>query len=283
MKKIKKLLILIIVINFIGIISCNLYGDSKIAIANGITEKNLLQIVKEKGILTVASANEIPFFHENPRTGSFSGIDADIIIEIAKRLGINKIDMKEVPFADLLNKLNTDHSIDIAANGIYITPEREKIVAFTQPLYKESETVIVPKASEINFKNDLKNAIVGAERGTVFADLVQKWKKDNLISSVVIFNNIPDLLNAINSGKIDAGVADSIVIDYFLKKESNLFLRTLKDYKPELQGIIGIALRKDDTSLLNALNEKITDMKADGELYSILVENGLNKSNMVEN
>lgn len=45
---------------------------------------------------------------------------------------------------------------------------------------------------------------------------------------------------------------------------------------------MGIAVKKNDISLLNALNKIIDDMKADGTLYTILVENGLNVSNIIK-
>ncbi|MDR3596204.1 ABC transporter substrate-binding protein [Clostridium sp.] len=282
MKKIqKKFLILIVIVNFIGIIIQGVTCSSKITTANDVLEKDRLQTIKEKGVLTIASANEIPFSHIDPKTNKISGVDVDIITEIAKRLGINKVEMKEVPFANLIDRLITDDSIDLAANGIYITPERKEIISFTEPLYRESEAVIVPKASKINFKSDLKNAVVGAEKGTKFADLAKSWKKNNLVKDVVLFKNIPEMLIAINNGKIDAGVGDSAAVDYFLLEDKSLFLRTLEDYTPELAGITGIAVKKNDTALLNALNEKINEMKADGTLYAILVKYGLNKSNIV--
>ena len=88
-------------------------------------------------------------------------------------------------------------------------------------------------------------------------------------------------MNSVNNKKIDTGLADSVVVIGFLSKDKTLSLRTLKDYTFELPGTIGIAVRKNDISFLNALNEKINEMKADGTLYAILVENGLNKSSMI--
>lgn len=170
----------------------------------------------------------------------------------------------------------------MAANEIFITPDREAIVSFTQPLYIGSEVVIVPKASKINFKSDLKNAVVGTEKGTKFVDLVQDWKKNNLIKDVLSFNNTFELLNAINNGKVDAGVSDSAIVNYTLKNEK-LFLKTLTDYTPELRLPIGIAVKKKDITLLNTLNKIIDEMKADGTLYAILVENGIDKKNMIRN
>ena len=279
----KKIFTLIIIINLIGIIIGFSTGTVGATIANKSIEKDKLQTIKEKGVITVASAYGIPFFNINPETNKISGIDADILTEIARRLGINKIEMKKIPFSNLLETLNTDDSIDIAASGIYITPEREKLVAFTKPLYKETETVVVPKFSKINFMSDLKNAIVGAEKGTAFELLAIKLKENNLIKDIMIFENTTELLNTLNNGKIDAGISDSVVVNYLLLKDKNLLLRTLKDYTPEIPGAIGIAVRKDQTSLLNALNKTINDMKADGTLYAFLVENGLEQSNMIEN
>lgn len=276
----KKIFAVIAIIGLIVIIfRCNM-GISKITITNIAPEKDRLQTIKEKRVLTFVSANDPPFVYIDPKTNKLSGIDADIIAEIAKRLGINKVEMKVVPFSELLDKLNTDDNIDLAADGIYITPEREEIVSFTQPLYKESETVIVPKASKINFKDDLKNAVVGVIRGTKFVDLVQDWKKNNLVKDVLIYEDTPKLLNALNTGEIDAAVSDSTLINYSLKNKS-IFLRTLKDYTPQLRGTAGIAVKKSDSTLLNALNEKINEMKADGTLYAIFVDNGLDKNNIL--
>ncbi|OCA98633.1 ABC transporter substrate-binding protein [Clostridium beijerinckii] len=279
----KKIVTLIAIINLIGIIIGCGTGTMEAAMANNSIKKDILQTITEKGVITVASAYGVPFFYINPETNKISGIDADIVTEIAKRLGINKIEMKKIPFSDLLEKLNTDESIDMVASGIYITPEREKLVTFTEPLYKETEAVIVRKFSKINFISDLKNAVVGVEKGTSFEYLAKKWKENNLIKDIMFFENSSELLNAINSGKVDAGISDSVVVNYLLLKDKKLLLRTLKDYTPEIPGAIGIAVRKDEISLLNALNKTINDMKTDGTLYTILVDNGLDKSNMVEN
>ncbi|NMF06773.1 ABC transporter substrate-binding protein [Clostridium beijerinckii] len=279
----KKIFTSIVIINIIGIIFGLMIAPTKTIMADSSIEKDRLETIKEKGIITIAApSKEIPFFWINQETNEMSGIDADIINEIIRRLGINKVEIKEVTFANLLDKFNTDDSIDIAVGGIFITPESEKLAAFTQPLYKESETVIVPRFSKINFISDLKNAVVGVEKGTIFEDLAKKWKENNLIKDVLSLDSTTDLFNAINNGKIDAGLADSIIINYYIK-EKNPLLRQLKGYTPELQGVMGIAVKKDDVSLLNALDKAINDMKADGALYSILVKNGLDKNNMINN
>ncbi len=287
MKKLsKKVLILITIINFFGMIFEGSAGkyDSRAIVTNVSEQKDRLQLIKEKGEITVASPqNDVSYFYIDPSTKKLEGTEADIVTEIGSRLGISKIETRNSPFVNLLDKLNTDDSIDIASGGIFITPEREKIVAFTQPIYKATEAVVVPTFSNINFKSDLKNAVVGVEKGTVYESMGERWKNDKIIKDITIFENSTELLDAIYKRKIDAGLVDSVIVKYSLLKNKNIPLRILKDYTPELSGNIAIAVRKNDKALLNALNEKIKEMKSDGTLYAILVENGLDKNNMISN
>ena len=278
----KKIFTLIVIINLIGIIIGCGAGTKETTLVNNSLEKDRLELIKEKGVISIAAPpKETPFFSVNPKTNEISGLDADIIKEIVRRLEINKVEIKELAFANLLEKFNTDDSIDIAVGGIFITPESEKLVAFTNPLYNESEAIIVPRFSKINYMDDLKSAVVGVEKGTIFEDLAKKWKENNLIKEILILESTTELFNAIHNGKIDAGLADSIIINYHLLKEKDPLLRSLNGYIPELQGVIGIAVKKNDISLLNALNKTIDAMKADGTLNAILAANGLDKSNMI--
>lgn len=277
MKIHKKLIIFIMLsMNIIQLIFC---GAN---IPNNKVSKDRLEIIKEKGVLVVASSNDIPFAYIDPKTKEFTGIDAEIIREAAKRLGINKVEMKQIPFNDLLKQLNTDDSIDIVADGMYVTDERKKEALFTNILYKESEAIITPKVSKIVFKEDLKNAVVGAQLGTAFLDLAQKWKTEGIVKDVVSFKNQNDLLSAVSTKKIDAAITDSIFASYMIFR-NNLYLRVLPptDYTPESPGKIAAAVRKNDITLANAINEKIDEMKYDKTIPEILEKYGLNSNYFV--
>jgi polar amino acid transport system substrate-binding protein len=207
-----------------------------------------LEKVKEKGVLTILITDLPPFSFIDTKTGQPAGIDIEILNEFAKEIGVNKIQVKVVDtFPELFEKLNTDDSIDVAASGIIITDKRKELVAFTQPLYKESEAIIVPKVSRINFKEDLKNAVVGVQLGTVYDDLAKKWQKDGKIKDIKTFENINLVLSAIMERKVDAGLIDSVTGEYLLFK-NNLYLKTLKPYTAENVEVIGIAVRKNDVT-----------------------------------
>ena len=277
MKINKKLLVFIILlINIIQLIFCSAN------IPNIKMSKDRLESIKEKGVLVVASSNDIPFAYIDPKTKEFTGIDAEIIREAAKRLGINKVEMKQIPFSDLLKQLNTDDSIDIVADGMYVTDERKKEALFTNILYKESEAIITPKVSKIVFKEDFKNAVVGAQIGTAFLDLAKKWKAEGIVKDVVSFKNQNDLLSAVSTKKIDAAITDSVFASYMIS-QNNLYLKVLPptDYTPESPGKIAAAVRKNDVTLAKALNEKIDEMKDDKTILEILEKYSLNSNYFV--
>ncbi|WP_238900866.1 ABC transporter substrate-binding protein [Clostridium sp. YIM B02500] len=277
MKIHKKLLVFaMLLINIIQLIFC---GAN---IPNNEMTKDRLERVKEKGLLVIASSNDIPFAYIDPKTKEFTGIDAEIIREAAKRLGINKVEMKQIPFNNLLKQLNTDDSIDIVADGMYVTDERKKEALFTNILYKESEAIITPKVSKIVFKEDFKNAVIGAQVGTAFLDLANKWKAEGVVKDVVSFKTQNDLLSAVSTKKIDAAITDSIFASYMIFR-SNLYLRVLPptDYTPESPGKIAAAVRKNDITLAKAINEKIDEMKYDKTIPEILEKYGLNSSYFV--
>lgn len=277
MKIHKKLLVLVMLLMIIiQLIFC---GAN---IPNNKVSRDRLESIKEKGVLVVASSNDIPFAYIDPKTKEFTGIDAEIIREAAKRLGINKVEMKQIPFNDLLKQLNTDDSIDIVADGMYVTDERKKEALFTNILYKESEAIITPKVSKIVFKEDFKNAVIGAQIGTAFLDLANKWKAEGVVKDVVSFKNQNDLLSAVSTKKIDAAITDSIFASYMIFR-SNLYLRVLPptDYTPESPGKIAAAVRKNDITLVKAINEKIDEMKYDKTIPEILEKYGLNSSYFV--
>ncbi|SFC50114.1 ABC transporter substrate-binding protein [Clostridium uliginosum] len=270
----KIIIVALLLINCIGLSKVCSAEITNNLTSNNIESKDRLEKIKEKGVLTILTSDLAPFAFIDTKTNQPTGIDIDIMNVIAKELGVSKVEMKVAPFPDLLEKLNTDDNIDVAASGIIITEKRKELVAFTDPLYKESEAIIVPKVSRINFKEDLKNAVVGAQSGSVYMDLAEKWKKEGKVKDVVIFESIPELLSAISVKKIDAGITDSIIGEYLLVKE-NLYLKILQPYSQEAPAIIGIGVRKSDVNLLNAMNKKIDDMKKDKTINKILEKYGL--------
>jgi polar amino acid transport system substrate-binding protein len=284
MKKVwKKVLVsAMVVVSCVGLmVGCGAGGTgSSSASNNSSNAKDTLAAAKEKGVLTVASSNDAPFAFIDAKTNEFTGIDAEIITEVAKRLGINKVEMKQIPFENLLVELN-NNSVDMVTDGMYVKDERKKQAKFTDIWYKEGEAIVIPKDSKITSKDDLKNATIGGQKGTAFLETAQKWQSDGIVKDVKIFGSQSELMLAVNTGKIDACITDGAVAGYTLSQDSSLSLKILSPYKAEAAGMIAAAVRKNDTALADAVTEKINDMKKDGTILKLLKKYGMNEDNFV--
>jgi polar amino acid transport system substrate-binding protein len=284
MKKIcKKIIALIIVVmSCVGLmIGCGSGGSSSTSTSSSNDKaKDTLAAAKEKGVLTVASSNDAPFAFMDAKTNEFSGIDAEIIGEVAKRLGINKVEMKQIPFENLLVELN-NNTVDMVTDGMYVKDERKKLARFTNIWYKEGEAIVIPKDSKIASKDDLKNAVIGGQKGTAFLETAQKWQQDGLVKDVKVFGSQSELMLAVNTGKVDACITDGMVAGYTLSQDSSLNLKILSPYKAESTGMIAAAVRKNDTALADAVNEKIDEMKKDGTILKLLQKYGMNEDYFV--
>ncbi|MGP3610466.1 ABC transporter substrate-binding protein [Anoxybacteroides rupiense] len=258
-------------------------GDNKktaSSSANNEGGTNTLEEIKKRGVLIVGSSNDAPFAFIDKNTKQFSGIDAEIIKEIAKRLGIPKVEMKEIKFENLLLELN-NKNIDIVTDGMYIKPEREKIANFTHTWYKEGEALVVPKDSSIKGIEDLKDKVVGAQKGMAFLELAQKLQKEGKIKEVKVFGSQAELLLAVNTNKIDACITDSVVAGYSITKDPSLNLKLVSPYQAQAAGNIAAAVRKEDKDLLDAINKELDQLKEEGFILQVLKKYGLNQDNVV--
>ncbi|WP_028983658.1 substrate-binding periplasmic protein [Sporolactobacillus terrae] len=261
----------------VGVLSaCGSNGSSSSGSKDSSSSKSsdTLAAAKKKGVLVVGSSNDAPFAFIDQKTKKFTGIDAEIIKEVARRLGIPKVEMKQTKFENLLLELN-NKNIDLVTDAMYINPQREKIAKFTTVWYTEGEAFIIPKKSSIKSANDLKNKVIGAQKGTAFYDFANKMKKEGKIKQVNVFGSQSDLLLAANTGKIDALVTDGAVAAYSLKQDPSLNLKILDPYTPQAAGMIGAAARKSDTKLVNAINKQINNLKENGFIKKVLKKYGM--------
>ncbi len=256
-------------------------GSSSSSSGTSDGQGGTLAKVKEKGVLVVASSNDAPFAYLDAKDNNkFAGVDAEIISAIAKNLGITKVEMKQVPFENLLIELNNG-TVDMVTDAMYIKPERLEKAYFTNVWYKEGEAVVVKQDSPIQTKEDLKDKTIGGQKGMAFLETAQKWQQEGKVQDVKVFNSQAELMMAVNTGKIDACITDGIVASYTLKQNSSLNLRILSPYEPEAAGRIGAAIRFEDKDLLDAVNSELEKMRQDGSLKAILEKYGLSSDFMV--
>lgn len=239
-----------------------------------------LKKLREQGYITVGSSNDAPLSYINLDTNEYTGVDGDIFKEVMKRLGVNEVKMKQIPFENLLLELN-NKAIDIVVDAMYIKPARQEIARFTNVWYTEGDGLIVKTDSTIASLDDLKDKVVGAQKGTSFLDIANKWKEEGKVKDVIVMSSQAELLLAVNTDKVDACVTDSIIAGYSLTQDSSLDLKLAENYVPDSSGKIGAALRLDDIAFTAEINAVLDEMKKDGSLMKFLEAYGMNESAFV--
>lgn len=104
-----------------------------------------LEQIKDKGVVRIAVANEIPYGYMDP-SGAAKGAGPDVAKHIMKALGIKKIEWSTTNFGSLIPGLQANR-FDMVAAEMAILPQRCKEVLFSEPDSSYGEGLLVAKGN----------------------------------------------------------------------------------------------------------------------------------------
>lgn len=189
------------------------------------------------------------------------GFDIELIGEISKL--INKdIEFEDMAFDGLLPALQTK-KIDLIIAGMTATEERKKFVNFSESYYKSQQAIVVNK--DENGINNFDN-LIGKEVGVVLG-----YTGDIIVSEMANvkiqrYNATSEAIMALKSKKVQA-----VVLDYEPAKNYSAQNPELKLIETDSQSEeYAIAIRKEDTQLLNNINKALATLKENGTYDALL-------------
>jgi ABC-type amino acid transport substrate-binding protein len=216
---------------------------------------------KSSGQLIVGTdATYPPFEMVNTASGLPEGFDIDIMSAICRINGW-KPEFIVTPFDGIISGLKSK-KYDVVISAMTITPQREAIVAFTQPYYLAGQIVAVPiDDSLIKSIDDLKGRKVGVQLGTTG----ERMAKSITGLSVFSFDNIGAAFIDMENGQVDAVLNDfPTTMEYIRLKGKAKTVGELLSNE-----YYGIALRKDDSELLLKVDSALQIIKSSGEYDKI--------------
>ncbi|KAF1021149.1 MAG: putative ABC transporter arginine-binding protein 2 [Paracidovorax wautersii] len=214
----------------------------------------------------------IPFTFLDTKTNTIEGMMVDAIKAVGKEAGF-EVQIEAMPFSALIGSL-TSKRIDIISAAMFITPARQEVIDFSQPLYSYGEGVVTPKTDTTAYTSfeDLKGKRIGAQVGTAF---VAPLQKSGLFSEVRLYDTGQDMLRDANAARIDAAVLDAPIAAYMIQQGLYPNLQLVRSYKPTVVGNLGIATRKGETELMARINQGLDKIKVNGTLDAIYKKWGL--------
>lgn len=187
------------------------------------------------------------------------GFDIDVVNAIAAKAGI-QVKYVNTPWEGIFTQLQNGDR-DLLVSAITITDERKGTMDFSEPYFEAKQLIAIPKNSKVSKIDDLKAIKVGVQNATTGDEAVQKLLGKSS-SQIKRFESIPLALKELESGGVDAVVADNGVVNHYVANNSVAF-KTIDDASFAKE-FYGIAVKKGNTELLNKINEGLKAIKADG-------------------
>jgi polar amino acid transport system substrate-binding protein len=198
-------------------------------------------------------------FTEN---GARTGFDVDLMNALAKAMG-KQVQWTDIDFKGLVPGL-VAHRFDVAISAIYITPERAQVVDFTKPYYAGGLVALVKTGSPIKTLADLNGKKVTVQVGTKSVNFLHEHYPQ--VQRVEVEKN-EEMFDLVGIGRADAAVTGKPAAYQFARTRGGF--RVLDEQLTTEQ--YGIAVRKDEPQLRDALNAALDKIKADGT-YDALVK-----------
>ena len=214
----------------------------------------------EAGKLTMATNATFPPYEMTTDNGTIEGIDVDTAQAIADKLGL-ELQIDDMDFDAALLSVQQGKA-DIAMAGITVTDERKAVMAFSDSYATGIQSIIVPEGSDIASPDDLAGKKIGTQRGTTgYIYCSDDFGDEN----VVAYDDGLTAVQALNNGQVDAVVIDNAPAKEFVAANPGLVI--LDTSYAEEDYAIGMA---KGSSLEDAVNAALEELKADGTLQSIV-------------
>ena len=154
--------------------------------------------------------------------------------------------------------------IDLVIATLGVTPERARVIGFSEPYRWGGGDVLVPKNSAIQTLADLEGHKVVVLKGTTEEQyLVDKMPGVELLK----LNNVSDAMQALRQGRVDAYAHDDAILEQLASKNPDM--RVI--HAPYAINDTAVGMRRNEPALKAWVDAALAKFKADG-LYAKLID-----------
>lgn len=254
MKKIVKLASVLItsLTIAIGLTACNDKDEQTLS---------ALEQIKKNDVIRIGVFGDKPPFGYVDSQGKNQGFDVEIAKHIGKDLlgSEDKVKFIVVEAANRVEYLQSD-KVDIILANFTNTPARAEVVDFATPYMQVALGVVSPDGNVIQHVDELADKTLIVNKGTT-ADIFFSKNYPNI--KLLKFEQNTETFEALRDKRGDAVAHDNMLLFAWAKENPGytVGIRTLGDLD-----YIAPAVKKDNTELLNWLNNEIKTIAKDGRL-----------------
>ena len=180
--------------------------------------------------------------------------------EMVEKLGLELV-VDDMDFDAALLAVQQNKS-DIVMAGVTVTEDRQLVMNFSDSYATGVQVVIVKEGSDVTLDN-LGEKMIGTQRGTTGYIYTSDDYGDDHVTA---YDNGASAVQALINGQVDCVVIDSAPAEAFVAANAGL---TILDTEYVTESY-AIGVNKDNTALLDAINQALAELTADGTVQSIV-------------
>ncbi|HEY9280979.1 MAG TPA: ectoine/hydroxyectoine ABC transporter substrate-binding protein EhuB [Eoetvoesiella sp.] len=252
----------------------------------GLASAASLQQIKEKGVVRIAVANEIPYGYMD-MSGQAKGAGPDVATQIMKQLGVKKIEWSTTSFGSLIPGLKANR-FDMVAAEMAILPQRCQEVLFSEPNSSYGEGLLVADGNPENLHS--YESFAASEKKIAImagADQLEMLQALGISHSrMVTISNNADAISTVSTGRASAYAATSLTVSELAGKSDKVeaaenFTDPVINGEP-IRSWGGFAFAQGSEDFRDAVNTELAKFKQTPEWPKTLSRYGFTETDLKE-
>ena len=223
--------------------------------------KSDLDLIKEKGKIVVAMEGTWqPFTYHNEQ-GELVGFGVEVAKYVADYIGV-EVEYVEGEWDGLLMGVASGR-YDMLVNGVGATDERKETYDFSDA-YAYDRSVVMVRADndEIKAMEDLNGKTTANTISSTYAAIAEQYG-----ATVQGVDDLTQTIELLKQGRVDATLNAEVVYGDYIKTTGDTGVK-IACYTGITQDI-AIPMKKGSTELVKAVNEALSQARADGTLKAL--------------
>lgn len=223
-----------------------------------------LESVEAAGKLVIGVEGTFPPYTYHDESGELTGMDVELGRAVAGKLGV-EAEFVEASWDALLIGMDSGR-FDTVINSVSITEERSQKYDFSAPYcYIARHVVTRAEDDSIRSAADLKGKIVATNSTNAFIPWYEAQG-----ATVVAIDTANEGIEMLLSGRADFMGMNAPVLNAYYAEQPEAGAR-LRDafVLPNSEDVIAIPVRKGESEFLEAINEALSELRADGTLAEL--------------
>ncbi|UZQ52993.1 transporter substrate-binding domain-containing protein [Trichothermofontia sichuanensis B231] len=216
--------------------------------------------MSQKTLTMGTAADYPPFQFKLEGSDEIQGFEIELANYIAAQLGF-AIKLEDMNFEALIPALRAKR-LDFAMAGITPTPERERLVDFSQVYFNARPAIVLSQGTRITEPGDFAGKAIGVQTGTIHAAQMNALAQTIANLQVKAWPTVTEMMQALQAGDVDAIILEESVAKLYAAGSPTLQVVPMLG---EAQELIAIAFPPGSEYVAD-FNRVLQEMANNGEL-----------------